>query len=154
MPGIRRRRNVYAAVVDDDDDEGVRYCKICRKLKFELVKLVPLIPDDEDEDEGEQKMKPSDYNKWLQCPSCGNRFRKQGIQREAQIRDFVEVDDDDDTDNGYVGAVFQRGRKTRLQRYMEEREQRQTGNPRRDPDALAAIRKGLKVTNYREYQIE
>lgn len=151
MPGITHRRSkVFVGVYDENEDEDeVRYCRICKKLKFELVKLIPLILDDEDEQE-----KPPDYNRWLQCPSCGKKYKKRDIRREARLTDFVEVDDDDDeSDNGYVGAVFKRGRKTRLQRYVEDQELQQAGNPRRDPDALAAIKKGLNVTNYKEYQI-
>jgi hypothetical protein len=43
-------------------------------------------------------------------------------------------------------------RKSRLQQFRDK--QNQSRSKIKDPDALAAIKQGLKVTNYEEHQIE
>lgn len=146
MPGIIRRPFKIGVVYEDDDNERP-YCGYCKKYNFELVKLYPHLLEDEGEEE-----RQADYDKWYQCPKCNCKYRKHEVKHEGRIMDFVDLDDVDDSDGeSMIGAVFKRGRKTRLQEYRERQGLfRVTIN---DPDAIAAIKKGLKVENYKEYQL-
>jgi len=108
---------------------------------------------------------PRDYDHWKQCYRCGRKYATSEVKRESKISDIVdveEVDPDSDSSNEVqpVEALRydSRGRKTRrkgrLQQFRDRQNMSRPGrNKIRDPDAIAAIKKGLKVTNYEECQI-
>lgn len=153
---MSRKRTV--AIVDDDDefdedeDEEKRYCPTCYD-KINLIEYLGPVILEKDESI------PSDYHQWRQCYKCGRKYATSEVKRESQISDVVDVDDIDpgsaDEIEIAVAAGFRRtgttGRKTRLQIWREK--QNQSRSRIKDPDALAAIKKGLTINNYEEYQV-
>lgn len=149
---MSRKRTV--AIVDDeefDEDKEKRYCPTCYD-KINLIEYLGPVILEKDESI------PSDYHQSRQCYKCGRNYATSEVKREAQISDLVDVDEVDPGSGEIEVAVvgFRRndtkGRKGRLEIWREN--QNQSRSRIKDPDAIAAIKKGLTINNYEEYQVE
>ena len=104
---------------------------------------------------------PHDYDQWKQCYRCGRKYATSEVKRESKIDDIVDVEEvepDSSSSNEIqrVGPNYDSSRRTkrkgRLQRFTDKQSMSRPGrNTIKDPEAIAAIKKGLKVTNYEEY---
>jgi hypothetical protein len=102
---------------------------------------------------------PHDYDNWKQCYKCGRKYANSEVKRESKIDDIVDVEEVDPDSDDVIETPERlrydsRGRKskTRLQKFRDR--QNMSRRKIKDPDAIAAIKKGLNVTNYEEHQVE
>ena len=136
--------NAYVIQEEEEQDDKVRYCESCKDNGY-IVRLKKRLYLD---DKGKSREPDSDADLWRQCYNCGNIYKITETKVQGNLGDIIEVDEPNSKEP-HVQVLFSRkGRKGRLQII------RDTKSEIKDKEALQAIKRGEKIQNYDEYQIE
>lgn len=146
-------RTVVTIESEEDEDEESSYCPSCYERLRHIQYLGPVILRKDEE-------VPHDYDNWKQCYKCGRKYANSEVKRESKIDDIVDVEEvePDSSSSSEVQPIAalrydsrRKGKgKGRLQRFRDI--QNMSRRRIKDPEAIAAIKRGLKVTNYEEHQ--
>lgn len=93
----RGRKAAFIAIIGDGDNENdipTSYCPDCQEYGFNYLLKERIYPNGEP--------KPSDYDAWMQCHSCGLLLPKVNVKRLDEITGIKEPDNNP---HDYPGKV-------------------------------------------------
>src|SRR5918993_859945 len=120
---------------DSKEEERISYCPSCEEYGFrEMLGPKILLRG---------QARPTDYDKWLQCISCGRVYPIYEAKIESKLQDFVEVSDNPfDAGQNIVGIGIKKPKSSyekQRQKLLERIENQ------KDEDIKAELRKGIIV---------
>lgn len=151
-------RHSFIGIVEDedeDDDDDNIYCPYCEEHFQKLVMLKTRQPAElEGLTEGELERLEVEAATWRQCSNCHSKWRKARTPHlDPEIDLPWETDVEIDNAGKHNATLYGRDQLRKTGRIARYREEARTTKLPKDKEVIAAIKKGLKVDNYVEYQV-
>jgi hypothetical protein len=81
--GLIRKKKTFGIIDSEEDTEKINYCPRCLKFGFHhILQQRIYLPRQEI---------PRDHDLWKQCHECGTIVPIYEVNKESEIRDFVET---------------------------------------------------------------
>jgi len=124
---------------NDDNEDSKSYSKHCEKFGFKVPLKNRIYPDNEPT--------PVDHDQWRQCHECGSIVPIYELEKEATIKDVVEIVDNpfDVSKNQFLGVDSRKARR--------KKRQKPNSDHISDPDVKRELASGQQLISYPESNV-